>query len=77
MELSFNMAVYKDYNLIHFIKGNKIMKKLYTLIFCSVILGGCNSLIRENYKSNIYGKWVLVNISGVIDGNIKEFNTKQ
>jgi hypothetical protein len=70
------MAVYKDENFKQFIKGNKIMKKLYTLIFCSVILGGCNSLMRENYNSNIYGKWVLVNISGGIAGNINEINTK-
>lgn len=77
MELSLNMTVYKDDNIKQLIWGNKIMNKLYILIFCVVILDGCNSPMKENYNSNIYGEWLLVNISGGIAGDINEINTEK
>jgi hypothetical protein len=76
MELSFKMAVYKDDNIKQLIWGDKIMNKLYMLIFCVVILGGCNSAMKESYNSNLYRKWLLVNVSGGIAGDINEINTK-
>ena len=96
MELSFKMAVYKDDNIKQLIWGDKIMNKLYMLIFCVVILGGCNTKMiyflliitgfitfvgcnsaqKENYNSSLYGKWLLVNVSGGIAGDINEINTK-
>lgn len=53
------------------------MNKLYILIFSVIISGGCNSPMKENYNSNLYGKWLLVNISGGIAGDINNINTKK
>ena len=52
------------------------MKSLFILFLCAVILGGCNSAIRENLNSELYGKWILVIVSGGIAGDINNINTE-
>ena len=36
----------------------------------------CNTVKEEGYNSKLYGKWMLVNVSGGIAGEINVINTK-
>ena len=71
------MTIYIEDNIKQLIWGNKIMNKQDILFSCVVFLGECNSPMKVNYNSNIYGEWLLVNISGGIAGDINEINTKK
>lgn len=52
------------------------MNCLHLLIISAVILGSCNSAMKENLNSNLYGKWILVNVSGGIAGDINDIDTE-
>jgi hypothetical protein len=51
--------------------------KIISLIFLGVaIICSCKSVRKEIYNSNLYGEWMLVNLSGGIAGEINEINTE-
>jgi hypothetical protein len=49
-----------------------------SLFFLStiIIFGGCNTAVNENSNTPLNGKWMLVNISGGIAGDIDDIDTK-
>ena len=53
------------------------MAPLSIIIVISLIFTGCNSAINDNIDSGLYNKWLLVNVSGGIDGRINEINIEE
>ena len=54
-----------------------MMNKLYTFLLSTIIIcGGCNRTTDENFNSSLYGKWILVNVSGGIAGDINDVDTQ-
>lgn len=53
------------------------MNKIYVLLFSAVIiLIGCKTTVTENFNLPLNGKWILVNVSGGIAGDINDVDTQ-
>ena len=53
------------------------MNKLYTFFLGTlVICCGCNTTVNENSNPTLYGKWILVNVSGGNAGDINDIDTQ-
>ena len=52
------------------------MNRLFLLVLSVAVVCGCNSAIKETYNSDLYGEWILVNVSGGIAGDINDINTE-
>ena len=53
------------------------MKKLYLFLHCSVIIFySCNAKVTEDTNPLLNGKWILVNVSGGIAGDIVDVDTQ-
>ena len=53
------------------------MNKLYVfLLSAAIILGSCKTTVNEDSDLPINGKWVLVNVSGGIAGDIVDVDTQ-
>ncbi len=53
------------------------MNKLYVLLLgAAIILGSCKTTVNEDSDLPINGKWVLVNVSGGIAGDIVDVDTQ-
>ena len=52
------------------------MNKLLYLISGVILIGCSQSNINNDSPSQIYGEWILVNISGGIKGDIKDIDTE-
>lgn len=53
------------------------MNKIYVLLISAVfILNSCKTAVTENSNLPLNGKWILVNISGGIAGDINDVDTQ-
>ena len=53
------------------------MNKIYVLLISAVfILNSCKTAVTENSNLRLNGKWILVNISGGIAGDINDVDTQ-
>ena len=54
-----------------------MMNKIYVLLISAVfILSSCKTAVTENSKLPLNGKWILVNVSGGIAGDINDVETQ-
>ena len=49
---------------------------IYFLLITVIILGGCKTAVNENSNLPLNGKWILVNVSGGIAGDINDVDTQ-
>ncbi len=53
------------------------MNKLYSFFLITIIVcASCNKAVNENSNPSLYGKWILVNVSGGIAGDINDVDTQ-